>query len=253
MKRHSVTRLRAPLLAAGLLICAASGARATPIGAFEGPADNAVLTGLVDVWGWAADATAEIDSVILLVDGVTPGRELGYGGERRDVAAAHPEIADALHSGFAAAIHTKNMTNGPHTLTVVARNEAGEETRFDKPVVVSNTPEVGIVWDSIDLSSATSRITDGTLFLDGVVLNGRSYDNLELRFDHFSNAFVIVGFAGDLDRDGFDDEDTDHDGHHDATDDTDEDDHGAAGEDDPEDDAEDDSTDDAEDDTTAAP
>lgn len=247
MKCHSVTRLRAPLLAAGLLICAARGAQAVPIGAFEGPADNAVLTGLVDVWGWAADATSEIDSVVLLVDGVTPGRELGYGGERRDVATAHPEIADALHSGFAAAIHTKNMTNGPHTLTVVARNELGEETRFDKPVVVSNTPDVGVVWDSIDLSGATPRITDGTLFLDGVVLNGRSYDNLELRFDHFSNAFVIVGFAGDLDRDGFADDDADHDGHHDATDDTDdtEDDHGAPGEDDPEDDAGDDSADDA--------
>lgn len=236
MNRHSITRFGAPLIAAGLLICAASGAQAVPIGAFEGPADNAVLTGLVDVWGWATDATSEIDSVTLLVDGVIPGRELGYGGERRDVAAAHPEIPDALHSGFAAAIHTKNMTNGPHTFTVVARNELGEETRFDKPVVVSNTPDVGVVWDSVDLSGATPRIVGDSLFLDGVQINGRSYDNIELRFDHFSNAFVIVGFADDLNRDGFADDDSNHDGHHDAADDTGEDDHGAPGTDDPADD-----------------
>lgn len=58
-----LAKLRASLVAAGLLIGAAS-AQAVPIGAFEGPADNAVITGLVDVWGWAADATSEIDSVV---------------------------------------------------------------------------------------------------------------------------------------------------------------------------------------------
>lgn len=140
---------------------------------------------------------------------MTPGRELGYGGERRDVAAAHPEIPDVLHSGFAAAIHTKNMTNGPHILTVVARNELGEETRFDKPVVVSNTPDAGVVWDSVDLSGATSRIVGDSLFLDGVKLNGRSYDNIELRFDHFTNSFMIVSFATDLNRDGVPDAEED--------------------------------------------
>lgn len=226
-----LAKLRASLVAAGLLLGAAS-AQAVPIGAFEGPADGAVITGLVDVWGWAADATSKIDSVVLLVDGVTPGRELGYGGERRDVAAAHPEIPDALHSGFAAAIHTKNLTNGPHILTVVARNELGEETRFDKPVEVSNTPDMGVVWDSVDLSGATSRIVGDSLFLDGVKLNGRSYDNIELRFDHFTNSFMIVSFATDLNRDGIPDAVDD------ATDDS-----GASDTEDSSDDPADDSTD----------
>ena len=223
MKRHFLGRFHAPLLAAGVLMGAASGVEAVPIGVFEGPADNAVITGLVDVWGWTTDATSEIESVVLVVDGAVDGRELGYGGERRDVAAAYPDIPAALHSGFAAAIHTKHLANGPHTLTVVVRNELGEETRFDKPVVVSNTPDVGVVWDSIDISGAIARIEGDSIFLDGVQLNGRTYQNLELKFDHFTNAFVIVGFADDLDHDGFDDDDVDHDGYDDQGDDDDDD------------------------------
>ena len=226
------------LLAAA--IAAPMGVYAAPKVALEAPAANSIQSGITQIYGWATDVEPVV-KVELYIDGQeSQTMVLGSGGERADVAAAYPNDYDPLHSGFATAFHTKLLSNGPHTITIEAKNQSGEETKVTSTIIVSNTPDETVLTDTIDLSGATARISGNHIFLDGVVVNGTTYNNFELRFDEVINGFRIIGFRDDLNGDGFSDDDSDQDGFRD--DDLDED--GFSDDDDDQDGLDDDSDDD---------
>ena len=198
------------LLAAA--IAAPMAAWAAPKVAIEAPESNSIQSGITQIYGWASDVEP-IVKVELYVDGQEANTMvLGSGGERADVAAAYPNDYDPLHSGFATAFHTKLLSNGPHTITIEAKNQSGEETKVSRTIIVSNTPETTVNNDSVDISNATARISGNHIFLDGVVVNGVVYNNFELAFDDVINGFRIIGFRDDLDGDGISDDDSDGDG-----------------------------------------
>ena len=198
------------LLAAA--IAASAAVHAAPKVALEAPEANSIQSGITQIYGWASDVEPVV-KVELYIDGnESQTMVLGSGGERADVATAYPNDYDPLHSGFATAFHTKLLSNGPHTITVEAKNQSGEETKVTSTIIVSNTPDATILTDTIDLSGATARISGDHIFLDGVVVNGTTYNNFELRFDEVINGFRIIGFRDDLNGDGFSDDDSDQDG-----------------------------------------
>jgi hypothetical protein len=171
--------------------------------ALEAPEANSIQSGITQIYGWASDVEPVV-KVELYIDGnEAQTMVLGSGGERADVATAYPNDYDPLHSGFATAFHTKLLSNGPHTITIEAKNQSGEETKVTSTIIVSNTPDATVLTDTIDLSGATARISGNHIFLDGVVVNGTTYNNFELRFDDVINGFRIIGFNDDLDGDGF--------------------------------------------------
>ena len=208
-KKHMKGFKRALLAAA---IAAPVAAWAAPKVAIEAPESNSIQSGITQIYGWASDVEP-IVKVELYVDG-QEGQTmvLGSGGERADVAASYPNDYDPLHSGFATAFHTKLLSNGPHTITIEAKNQSGEETKVSTTIIVSNAPETTVNNDSIDISNATARISGNHIFLDGVVVNGVVYNNFELAFDDVINGFRIIGFRDDLNGDGISDDDSDGDG-----------------------------------------
>lgn len=193
---------------------------AAPKVVIDAPIAGSTQSGIIQIWGWASDEVPMNTVVIYIDDNPTPFIP-GYGSERSDVEDVYPDDSDPHYSGYAGAFHTKTVANGEHTLTAVATNDLGETTTTTRKFVVSNTPDLDINRDEIDTSMATARVTDKHIFLDGVAINGRLYDNVELEFDDVLNGFRFSGFKDDLNRDGFPDDDFDQDGFHDDDEDRD--------------------------------
>ena len=78
----------------------------------DNPSQGKVLSGIVSCFGWAVGETQPIRDVQFFIDGGNKGLAVGYGGDREDVAATYPNVADANRSGFAVAINTRLLTNG---------------------------------------------------------------------------------------------------------------------------------------------
>jgi hypothetical protein len=106
-----------------------------PIGALDSPGgDNFYVGSVYPVTGWVLDAdgirttTAPDGKVVadieVMVDDMVVGQAL-YPLPRPDVANAHPDVANALNSGFQMNLDTTLFTNGYHTVSVRAWDTLG--------------------------------------------------------------------------------------------------------------------------------
>lgn len=174
---------------------------AVPVVSIDFPAANQVVSGIVSVNGWAA-GTPAVDTVVLYVDGKYYG-DLGYGGSRDDVKNAMPGTPNAALSGFAAAVNTRLMSNGTHTLEVKAFNANNEVSSQTVPMVVSNAPgQQNPTSVTLDMTGAKVRVlSTKKLVVEGAKVSGKSH-SLVLDFDSGTNNFVISSFANDTIGDG---------------------------------------------------
>ena len=173
----------------------------------DNPSQGQVLSGIIACYGWAVGETHPIKEVQLIIDGGSSSFAVGYGGDREDVANAFPHIPDANKSGFAVALNTRLLTNGPHSLEVVATNTneatASKQVHFS----VSNAPgDENPHAMVVDVTRAeTFAVSPTELMLIGISINDQLLDTV-LQFDPSSNHFVMTSFAADFDGDGFPDE-----------------------------------------------
>lgn len=99
---------------------------AVPItGVLETPLSNASLTGTIHVSGYAFSIGRRIASATLLVDGSSYSG-IPYGLTRSDACAQLPDVPACPKIGFAADFDTQRLTNGPHILGVLLRNDRGD-------------------------------------------------------------------------------------------------------------------------------
>ena len=102
---------------------------ARPFGAIDVPSANASLSGVANVAGWALD-DGGIASLTLLIDGsVSSG--IPYGALRSDVCLVYdwPDFDDSCpFVGLEGIFDTRTLTDGKHTLSVLARDNQGNET-----------------------------------------------------------------------------------------------------------------------------
>jgi GT2 family glycosyltransferase len=89
-------------------------------------------TGLLSLSGWAC-AEAGLLGIDLYLDDVFL-KQIRRGGERGDVAAIFPEIADAGRSGFSEWLDLRGTQLGTHTLTLLIRDHAERSIRIDRTV-----------------------------------------------------------------------------------------------------------------------
>lgn len=184
--------------AAGLFSLGVGGIHAAPVIFVDAPRDGQSVTGIIQIYGWAADAI-QVEKVTLKT-GNNPSLRIGYGGERQDVSISRPGDDDPDHTGFSTALNTHLLANGRHTITLAANNIQGESTTVNFDIVVFN-PSRGNGRDSINLSTANIRIQGQDIILDQVVINGQVSSNVELSFDPSTNGFHLVGMdAGNVDQ-----------------------------------------------------
>jgi hypothetical protein len=213
-----------PLFLAMSLAAVAGTAQAAPRLQLESPMANDIESGIANVIGWSTDDQngVAITSVSMSIDG-NAEKELAYGADRPDVERNFPDDDDARSSGYAYTINTKNLSNGTHTVTITSTNELGETKTVTNDFHVSNPPKgTASAWyDEVDLSGATARVSGQRIFLDGVTINGQTYDNVDLTFDKRTSGFQLSNWVDDQDKDGYHDDDQDKDGYHDNDEDRD--------------------------------
>ena len=173
----------------------------------DNPSQGKVLSGIVSWYGWAVGETHPITEIQFFIDEGSNSIAVGYGGDREDVANAFPNIPDANKSGFATAINTRLLTNGPHSLEVIATNTNNETASQTVDFAVSNPPgEENPTSIVVDVTGAQLDVVSPTeIRLTDVSINGQLLDTI-LQFDPSSNHFVMTSFVDDLDGDGFPDE-----------------------------------------------
>ncbi len=155
-------------------------------GAQAGP-----LSGVVPIGGWAIDDNAAVTSVSVLVDGVNLGAA-GYGGRRDDVCAAYPFRAGCPNVGWNFALNTASLSNGQHTLEVLANATSGETFNVTRTFSVAGNPM------HIDIDSPGAAHTgefSGTAMFGGwIVDDDEAIAQVQLSVDGVS--YGNAGYGG---------------------------------------------------------
>lgn len=142
--------------------------------------------------GWAVHPTAKVEWVDIFVDD-----ELSFsvpvGGGRKDVEDAYPDYFDSRYSGWNQTVNYKNMTDGPHSVEVIAYTEFGGYasrtvdfcvTRFVKEFI--SDPEEIKLWETKRFHIWHDRIV-----FEGVIIEGKRW-NMELSWSTATQAFEIT-------------------------------------------------------------
>ncbi|WP_429844682.1 S8 family serine peptidase [Brevibacillus sp. FIR094] len=90
----------------------------------ESPVDHSIMMGVSLIKGWYLDI-AGVSKIEVHVDGKLVGEAL-YGQPRPDIAQVYPAYQNAT-SGFQYFLDTAQITEGQHTITVMAVNQEGKE------------------------------------------------------------------------------------------------------------------------------
>lgn len=94
-----------------------------PFGVLDAPAADSVLSGVVELRGWALDNHA-VNSVSLWIDGLESA-ELSYGASRPDVCSVWPGYAACNNVGFSGSFDTANLSPCAHILEIRASDAHG--------------------------------------------------------------------------------------------------------------------------------
>ncbi len=107
-----------------------------PMGHVDVPTQDATVSGMVDVSGWAIDDRS-VANVEIRLDGVRVGQGR-QGLPREGVAHDYPGLPTAPNSGFVCQLDTRSYANGSHVLEVWATDAAGNTSQLRPGKVTIN-------------------------------------------------------------------------------------------------------------------
>ena len=147
----------------------------------EGPQEGESYSGVGTLRGWAI-AEEGIERVDIYIDDDFY-QSAPYGGQRADVEATYPEIADARNSGFALAFSYNILSKGSHTISAVAVTTQGRSKTVDADFTVTKFHKNRIrPTDEVSLDGATCSVSGEEVSLFDALIDGRTYDiSLEWR------------------------------------------------------------------------
>jgi sugar lactone lactonase YvrE len=121
------------------------------VSVIDAPVEASVVSGKVNVAGWAVDAAQHVTSVTVAVDGVSLGTAQ-YGVSRPDVCVIFSDRFDCPGVGWAYSLDSALLTNGPHTIQVLA-TAGSDHFIATRAFNVRNAPNSMTLW--IDSPTAT--------------------------------------------------------------------------------------------------
>ena len=158
----------------------------------ETPGAQSTHANIGSIRGWAVHPSARVTDVEIYIDG-----ELNFGvpvgGGRGDVFNAYPDYLNSRFSGWNQTVNFKNMSEGAHTVEVVAYTEFGGYasktvdfcvTRFIKEFI--SDPEEIKLWET-----KRFHIWHDRMVFEGVMVEGRRW-NMELSWSTASQSFEIT-------------------------------------------------------------
>lgn len=139
------------------------------------PANNATVSGVITVGGWAIDNTARVETAVtgvrVYVDGASFIGNAAYGANRPDVCAAYPGRVGCPNVGYNISWNTTSVANGLHTIRVDATDSDAVPKTGSSPTITVNVNNTL----TVDLTAATDSASwqqalSGTAPLNGVDL-----------------------------------------------------------------------------------
>jgi len=129
-------------------------------------AQSSILTGVTAFSGWALDDNAVINTVEILIDGVSRGNAT-YGLNRPDVCDVYPARPGCPAVGWTFPIDTGLLPDGAHTLDATGTSAAGDRLTISKTFTVANWTAGNPMRISIDTPSSESGAFSGTVAFGG--------------------------------------------------------------------------------------
>ena len=158
----------------------------------ETPQSESTHANIGSIRGWAVHPSAQVLYVDIFVDGEFTF-SVPVGGGRGDVYNAYPDYYQSRFSGWNQTVNFKNMTDGPHTVEVIAYTEFGGYasktvdfcvTRFISEFI--SDPEEIKLWET-----KRYHVWHDRMVLEGVMIEGRRW-NMELSWSTASQSFEIT-------------------------------------------------------------
>jgi N-acetylmuramoyl-L-alanine amidase len=142
-----------------------------PSVAIDSPTAGSVVTGVINVTGWALDNTSVVGTAIsgvqVSVDGVSAGNAT-YGVNRTDVCNAYPGRPNCPNVGYTFALNTASYAQGTHVITVTAVDSDGQPDFGSASTTVTTTVPPTVMIDSM---------TPGTVVSGVITISGWAIDN----------------------------------------------------------------------------
>ena len=102
------------------------------------PVPTGVYSGVIQALGWALDWEG-VHNVLVYIDGKLTS-EASIGLPRPDVNFFYPGFPDSAVAGWIANVDTTQLSDGPHDLEIMVRDDTGFETYIGKRVIVVHNP-----------------------------------------------------------------------------------------------------------------
>jgi len=171
------------------------------IAAFESPEANQIAAGVGVFRGWAFPDSpgASMTEVRLVIDETMDGT-VPCCSARGDVAAAYPDTATALTSGWGAVFNYGVLSAGSHTLGVQLTDSTGATFLDSHGITVVKIGGFEFL-DQLNLSGATTRLEGGEIVVEGVQVRDKMSQQgkiitMRLRWLQSAQALGIVASQG---------------------------------------------------------
>jgi hypothetical protein len=116
--------------------------------------------------GWAIHSAAAIESVQISIDGV-PFGQAAYGASRPDICAIYPGRDGCPNVGWSVPVDTTRLSDGTHTLSVLATSMQGNHAAASSSFTVANWTTADPMMISIDRPGANNAAFSGVAAFGG--------------------------------------------------------------------------------------
>lgn len=183
-------------MALAAVLVSATVSHAEIMATLESPANLQVVSGIDLFRGWAfsVDEEDEEVGVAIIIDGILRDDfAVSCCSPRRDVEDMFG-AGTRLESGFGAVVNYAELSPGPHTIGVHLTAPDEDTVVINHSVVVIRPGNADFV-ETFDLSGASCTISEDTITLTGVTINGTTTD-VDVAYSTEQQALVFTGVSG---------------------------------------------------------
>ena len=157
--------------------------------AVEEPVTNEIHTGVGNLRGWAV-ATEGVTKIEIYVDGKL-SFEAPYGGSRRDVGTAFPDVEGAGSSGYSLAYNYSDLASGRHSVIAQAYSDTGATFASSAIFEVVKFPSFIRGEGAVKLGESSCTLSNDEISLFGASVLNELFD-VRLKWRPAEQGFEIV-------------------------------------------------------------
>jgi uncharacterized protein (TIGR03437 family) len=149
------------------------------------------LSGVIAVAGWALDPAAPVYNVQMYVDGIQYSSP-AYGASRSDVCTVFSGYPGCPNVGFNGSLDTTLLSDGTHTLNLVAYSAAGQPYSASRQITVGNQSRSAVILN-IDVPAASSTVSGVASLYGWAIGNSSAIQSVTVSVDGIANGTATYG------------------------------------------------------------